>query len=248
LRALGAVAMATLLGPTPAGEGLRRCDELVTRADGARLVEAFAARARGCICSMTGEFERGREECRRSVEIYEELGHRISAIGVVCELERVERQSGRLDAAERELRAAYEQLLEIGDIGYVSWVAAMLARVLAERGAYREARELARRCREEMQQDHAFAQVVSRLGEAVALEGEGLTQAAEDVALEAYALVQETDMVDVRADVLLLLAELDRAAGRDELAYRRSEEALELYEQKGDVVSAACARARLAEG
>jgi tetratricopeptide (TPR) repeat protein len=245
LRALGAIAMATCHGPTPVADGLRRCEELVDRADGASLVEAFAARVRGFFLAMTGEFERGREECRRSVEIYEELGNRVSALGVVCELEVVERMSGRLDVAEEELRSTDARLREIGDVGYLSWVVPQLARILALRGKGDEAIELARRSRAEMQPDHAFGQVTARLAEAIALTAAGELEAAEEVALESLELVERTDALDVHADVLLALADLDRAKGRTEPALVRLGQAIELCEQKGDVVSAARAREQM---
>jgi len=176
---------------------------------------------------------------------YEELGLRISAIGVVCEAAEVERRAGRLDEAERQLRDGYDRLLEIGDVGYLSWTAAMLARVLAERGSFAEAREVARRCREELQLDHAFAQAASRLAEGIALLGEGRPDEAEAMGSEALELALESDMLDVQGDIVLLLADVDRAAGRDEQARARTHEALALYEQKGDLVSAGVARSRL---
>jgi len=239
LRALGAIAMALKWGPTPVEEGLRQCDELVERADGALLVEAFAQRVRGVLLSMTGEFERGRESCRRALEIYEELGQHVSAIGTSVELERVETQAGRLDVTEEVLRSAYERLREIGDVGYLSWIGPRLARVLAQRGSLDEAIELARRSRREMQEDHAFGQVAARIAEATALCAQGKNAEAETLALEALELVEQTDMLDVRGDVLVVLSDIDRAAGRDELARARAGAALALYERKGDIVSAA---------
>ncbi len=242
LRALGAIAMATCHGPTSVSDGLRRCEELVERSGGASLMEAFAARVRGFLLAMTGEFERGREECRRSVELYEELGNRVSALGVVCELEVVERKSGRLDVAEQELRSAEARLREIGDVGYLSWVVPQLARILALRGKVDEAVELARRSRTEMQPDHAFGQVTARLAEAIALTSDGQLEAAEEVAAAALELVERTDALDVHADVLLALADIDRARGRTSQASARVVRAIELSEQKGDVVSVAQAR------
>jgi class 3 adenylate cyclase/tetratricopeptide (TPR) repeat protein len=238
-RGLGQIAIATLWGPTPRDEGLRRCDELVERAGGARLVEAFVARARGGFYSMTGEFERGRELFEQAVRTYEELGHPISAIGVVSERQRLERLAGRLDVAERELRAAYARLEQLGDVGYMSWVAAALARVLSEQGERAEAVALARVCREELQRDVAYAQVLARLVESSALASESRVAEAEARALEALALVQQTDMLDLHGDVLVALAGIDRAQRRDDLATSRVAGAIRLYEQKGDVVSAA---------
>jgi tetratricopeptide (TPR) repeat protein len=238
LRALGAIAMATFRGPMSVEEVYRRCDELVERAGRARLVEAFAERVRGGLCSLTGAFDEGRAQCARAVEIYDELGHPISAIGVVMELQQIERQAGRHDVAERELRSAYARLAELDDIGYISWVVADLARTLAEQGRFADALEHARIAREELQRDLAFGQVASRVAEAQAFAAGAGEGDADATAAEALELVRRTDMLDLHADVLALLAGLARSAGRDEDAARHARGAIELYERKGNVVSA----------
>ncbi|HET9460450.1 MAG TPA: AAA family ATPase [Gaiellaceae bacterium] len=244
LRALGAIAMALKWGPTPVAEGLRRCDELVERAGGAQLVQAFADRNKGVLYSMIGELELGRAHIARAVEIYEELGLTVSAIGTAVELEPVDRQAGRLDAAEELLRSAYMRMREIGDIGYLSWIAPRLARILALRGDAEGALELAARVRGEMQTDHSFGQIGVRVAEATALAAQGRGVEADAVALEALELVERTDMLDVHGDVLEVIAGLDLAAGREGLARERFERALALYEQKGDVVAANRVRER----
>ena len=236
-RALGAIAMASLWGPMPVAEAFERCDELVERAAGARLVEAFTLRVRGGLCSMTGAFDEGREHCRRSVEIYEELGHPISAVGVTSELQRIERQAGRLDVAERELRRAYERLTDLGDAAYVAWIVAELAVVLAEQGKSSEAIELARLVREQMQKDHAFGQIAARLAEAVALLSLERRDEAHAVALQARALVEQTDGLDLHGNVLMVLAERGPECCR--LVRQPGDRA---FERKGDTISAARAR------
>ena len=242
LRALGAIAMATRYSPIHVADARKRCDELDARAAGGRLVYGFTERVRGGLCALSGQFDAGREHCRRAVEIYEELGHPLSATGVVMELQHVERHAGRHDVAERELRAAHDVLRELNDVGYVSWVVAALARVLAERGKHDEALELARVAREDLQRDLAFGQITAHLAEAMSYAATARADAAEERALEAYELVERTDNLELRADVRVLLAALDRDAGRDEQARARLEEAQALYESKGDVVSVASLR------
>jgi ATP/maltotriose-dependent transcriptional regulator MalT len=197
---------------------------------------------------MDGRFEEGREHCQRAVEIYDELGHPISAIGVVMELQRIERQAGRLEVAEAVLRDAYERLRALGDLAYISWIVAQLARVLAERGSRDEARELAQYCREELQPDHAFAQIAARISETIARNEEGSHDEVEGIAHEALARVEHTDMLDLHGDALIAMAGLDRAAGREVHARSRTAKAIQLYERKGDIVSASRVRAGLAGG
>jgi class 3 adenylate cyclase/tetratricopeptide (TPR) repeat protein len=245
LRGLGAIAMATKWGPIPVEDALSLCDDVVARADGARLVEAFADRVRSCLLAMTGDFELGRTHYERATATFEELGLSVSSIGMAVEVEQVERLAGRLDVAEAVLRSAGERLREIGDVGYLSWVEPMLARVLALGGQEAEAVELARRSRDEMQADHAFGQIASRLAEAVALTADGQATAAEAVALEALELVEATDMLDIHGDVLLALAEIDAMSNRPEAAATRVASAIAFYERKGDVVSATRARERV---
>ena len=119
-----------------------------------------------------------------------------------------------------------------------------MRRVLALRGETAEAIEIARFCRDEMQRDHAFGQIASRVAEATALVLDGRFADAEAVALESLELIQAMDMLDLHGDVLVLLADIDVASGRPGAAAARVTRATELYEQKGDIVSAARARER----
>ena len=59
------------------------------------------------------------------------------------------------------------------------------------------------------------------------------------------ALAAESDFLVLRGDAVLVLGEVLRAAGRADEAAPALEEALTLYEQKGNTVSAARAQALL---
>ena len=62
---------------------------------------------------------------------------------------------------------------------------------------------------------------------------------------EAGKYLQRSDYLDLRGDVLLDRAEVLRLAGRVEEAQTSATEALQLYEQKGNLVSAERAQAML---
>jgi alkanesulfonate monooxygenase SsuD/methylene tetrahydromethanopterin reductase-like flavin-dependent oxidoreductase (luciferase family) len=75
----------------------------------------------------------------------------------------------------------------------------------------------------------------------------GESAEAERLALEAVSLAEETDMLNWQANVLADLAEVYVLSGRPEQARDRLEQAIELYEQKGNLVAAETARNLLAK-
>jgi hypothetical protein len=75
-------------------------------------------------------------------------------------------------------------------------------------------------------------------------EGKSHAQAAR-AAQKAIAFVEQSDFLPVHADALMDLAEILRLAGRPGEAGSAVEGAIRLYEQKGNVVAAAKARAQL---
>lgn len=68
---------------------------------------------------------------------------------------------------------------------------------------------------------------------------------AERLALEAVAICEATDMLNVQGDVYADLAEVLLLGGRMEETAEALEQALARYEQKGTVVMAARTRSRL---
>lgn len=65
------------------------------------------------------------------------------------------------------------------------------------------------------------------------------------LAHEAVALAQDSDFLPAHADALADLAEVLRLAGREDEARAALEEAIVLYEQKGNLLASAAARASL---
>ena len=82
---------------------------------------------------------------------------------------------------------------------------------------------------------------------AVALGSVGRLDEAEALAREAVELGRRTDCLNLRGDTLVDLAEILARAGRPEEGASPLREAVDLYERKGNVVSAAKARALLDE-
>jgi tetratricopeptide (TPR) repeat protein len=91
------------------------------------------------------------------------------------------------------------------------------------------------------------AQVGWRRVRAKLLARRGDVEEAERLAREAMALAARTDYLDLRAHTSADLAEVLRLAGRPQASAAASEEAIRLYEQKGNIVAARRLRRLLAD-
>jgi class 3 adenylate cyclase/tetratricopeptide (TPR) repeat protein len=242
---LGALGQSLYFGSTPAAEGIRRCEELLRRAGGLPRVEASVLLSLAGLQGMQGRFDEARQNYRRGNAIENELGYKLRAAGGAMMRASIELYAGDLDAAEKELRWAFETLDAMGEKGFLSTVAAMLARLNYARERYEEAERLAGISKEATAADDLISQVLWRAALAKVLARRGDVGEAERLAREAVDLMAETDELDRQGDTLLDLAEVLRMGGKDEDAAPVVAEALRLYEQKENLPSAERARALL---
>ena len=121
----------------------------------------------------------------------------------------------------------------------------MLARTLHARGHAAEADELVREVEATASEQDLWSQVLYRLTRARLLVDAGAFDEAERVARDALAIVEPTDLLDLRGDVLLELAAVLRSGGRADEARECVETGIGLYEAKGNVVAVERARAQL---
>lgn len=245
LEILQYLAAAALYDDTPADVALRRCDELIGMADGDRLTEAAVLiNGRGPLLAMTGRFDEARRDVAEARAIFRDLDLDLwlAAAGTIFLVD-VELLAGDPVAAERVLRSARGTLERMKVPSLISAEAALLARALYEQGRYAEAEEEEEvaRLAEETEPDYytgrgTRARLLARAGE---------MQEAERVAREGVAVAARHSS-RVRADELMALADVLRMSGRPTDAAAPAEEALGLYEPKGNVVLAERARAFLA--
>jgi predicted ATPase/class 3 adenylate cyclase len=245
---LGQLLGAGLYGPTPVAEVVRSCEEVLASEPGDRTVRAARAlRTLGALRAMQGRFEEAREHVVRSRETLEDLGLKLRAAFGAEAAGFVEMLAGDPKAAERELRAGYEALESLGERGFASTVSALLAHAVSAQGRLDDAERFSRIAEQMAAEDDLSTQVMWRSARANVLAGRGRHPEAERLALEALRLAAETDDLNMHADTLMDLAEVLRLAGRDAEASRAAEEALDLYRQKGNLVSAERAE-RVLEG
>ncbi len=237
-----------IYGPTPAEEAIRRCKAVLDDTSISRWGEMGFMDALAVHEAMLGHFDAARELVGRVRAMTEDLGL-ARGIPFVLRAEHawiVETLAGNAGAAEREIRAAYEVLEQMGEKGLLSTQAARLAQSLYAQQRYEEAEHYTKVSEQAGASDDIVTQVLWRQVRAKTLALRGHVEDAEELAREAVALAEPTDALDTRADGLADLAEVLRLVGRTDDTKAVLEAAIGLYEQKGDVVSAARARDVLA--
>jgi tetratricopeptide (TPR) repeat protein len=123
----------------------------------------------------------------------------------------------------------------------------MLADVVFRQGRPEEAVRYAEESRAIAATDDLDAQPRWRAALARIVSSQGEHAEAEKLAREAIALVEPVDLLPVKADAHAALGEVLSRAGRVDEAVVAVEQALALYEQKGNVVSAGQLRTVLNE-
>jgi class 3 adenylate cyclase/tetratricopeptide (TPR) repeat protein len=152
---------------------------------------------------------------------------------------------GDVVRAEAAAREACETAHATGELGNFMWFCCNLAQALLELQRDDEAEQWLERGRETAPSDERLPQMLWRQARAKVLARRGELDEGERVAREAVALAEETDMLNAHADALRDLAEVLTVAGQDPAA--ALEQALGLYERKGNLVMAERTRSRLAE-
>ena len=148
------------------------------------------------------------------------------------------------EAAERELLIGSEQLDRLGETSTLSNIFAMLAQAVLAQGRADDALRYTQLSEETSAEDDFSPQVQWRAARAKVLARLGRPNEAEELAREAVTLAERTDFLILRADALVDLVDVLRGNGRRG-GVDAVREAIELYERKGNVVSAAKTRTLL---
>jgi tetratricopeptide (TPR) repeat protein len=232
-QSLNVIVGAALFGPLPIPDAIRRCEEILARPGEQRRIRASALRALSGLLALEGRFDEARGFLADSRSILEDLGLPVAAVMAAETAALVEVLAGDLVAAERELRAGYDRLEEIGRTSKLSNLAGLLTQTLYEQGRYEEALRYSQTSERTAASDDLFAQVQWQSARAKVLARRGRHEEAEELSSDAVALAATTDFLVVRADSLVDRAEVMIAAGRTEDAEAAEAEALALYAQKG---------------
>jgi tetratricopeptide (TPR) repeat protein len=192
---------------------------------------------------MQGRFDEARALLARSRSILEELARPLDVSTLAFWTGPLELLAGDPAAAERDIGPACEELESRGETGWLSTMASLRAEALYALDRFDEAGDAVRVSRDAATSDDYNAQALWRCAEAMLLARRGQFDEAERLAREGVALSDRSDELNNRAEVRMELVEVLRLAQRPDDAIRVLEQALELYEQKGNLVRTAEARA-----
>jgi class 3 adenylate cyclase/tetratricopeptide (TPR) repeat protein len=231
-------------GPVPVAEGLRYVEEMLERLGDVASVRDLALHLLGHLRARVGDFDGAFEAFSEWRERLRELGKELAFASSAGCLWEAYSLSEDWSGAEPMLREAYGTLERMGEKFALAGVAALLGDV-----AYRQRRldEAERYCAISTElgagEDPSF-QALVRVLRAKVLAARGELAQAESLARAAVELVDAGELIDVRAEIWLGLAEVLRDAGSPDMEVA-ARQALVLYEQKGHLVGVARARVML---
>jgi ATP/maltotriose-dependent transcriptional regulator MalT len=245
-RSTTTIAYVLLHGPTPVPEAIRECQALHESVAGNRATQGLIESTLSVLTAMSGDFDEARRLYGHSQAVLTEMSGGIDALSGSFDSSRVELLAGNIDAAFAELTRDYDALEQINESFFRSSVAARLATVTAQRGDLEAASHFADVAQELGEEDDLDTQVGWRIARARIAAARGDAETAKALAADAVGLASATTDGLLRTDALSGQADVLEAIGDRESAGPPLREALELYEAKGDVVSARALRARLA--
>jgi class 3 adenylate cyclase/tetratricopeptide (TPR) repeat protein len=231
-------------GSTPVEEGMRYADDLHARLGHVPEVQGLAMHVQGHMRARLGEFDGAFDDVNAWRTHQRELGQELmyartsSCAWDVC--------SWAQDWARGEdvLREGYEMLDRMGQKISVSSIAAHLAEALFRQGRLDEAEALSSVSEELGASDDLFNEALWRRVRARVLDARGEFDRAEALARQAVAIAADVGFLDDVGLAWLGLAEILRAAGKEDAAAAAAK-AVALFERKGNLVGVGWARACL---
>jgi class 3 adenylate cyclase/tetratricopeptide (TPR) repeat protein len=239
-------------GPAHLDEVIRYSEQALewARSRGTRSLQADALRILARAAAMQGRFGDARRllvEASKSPapadDLFDEAGAAVVRpsdllvwVGDYLSGGLVELLADDPATAELTLRRGYEALKKVDGKGLLPPLTILLARALTMQGRDDEAERMTRECEELAPPSQLDSQIKWRAIRAVVLARRGEQDEAERLAREAADLTRDSEQIDSTAEVLVDLGSVLRHAGRSEEMASCAQQAVVLYEQKGNLV------------
>jgi tetratricopeptide (TPR) repeat protein len=232
------VASSAFIGPTPVGEAIPRCEEIRKQVRDHRRSAAATLYPLACLYAMTGRFDAARDLLESAWRTLEDLGF-VTLCSSFTQFDAfVEILAGDLVRAGERLQFGLNRLEEMGERAFVSSSAALLAEVLHQQGRYEEAEKFVARSKETAAPEDLAAQIAWRIVRSKIFATTGRFEDAETLARDAVVLAGQTDWSTYHAGACVALGEVLHRRRRPREAKAAIQDALILYQGKGNVVAA----------
>jgi DNA-binding SARP family transcriptional activator/predicted ATPase len=233
------LASAALWGPTPAPLGIQRCKDYLDEIGNHPIGRAEILLNLAGLYAMHDDFAAAQATLGAAKSMLEALGPTMTA-AMTQPAALIAMLAGDPVTAERYLRLEYDSLYQMGERRFLPTTAAELARAIAAQGPsrYDEAIELLDMSREAAADADLSPQVVGQGLRARILADQGCYGEAIELARSAAALAAQTDLLSEHADTVLELAHVLAAAGQAAEAHSAANEALDMYQRKGNLPGA----------
>jgi hypothetical protein len=230
------LASAALWGPTPAPEGIKRCQDYLDEIGNHPIGKAEILMNLAGLYAMQDDFPSADKNLRTAKCLLEPLGPTMTA-AITQQAALIAMLDSDPATAESHLRSQYESFNSMGERRFLATTAATLARAVAAQGPsrYDEAIELINLSQDAVADGDLSPQAIARGLHARILADRGSHREAEKLARSAVALSAQTDLLSERADTLLELSHVLAAAGQASAAHSAATEALDLYQLKGNL-------------
>jgi tetratricopeptide (TPR) repeat protein len=232
-----------MLGPTPASKAAARFERLLDEATGTSQIQALILAALAHLVTMQGRRAEAGELLERSQTALDDAGEWVWIATFWWGYLHV--WHGDPAAAERALRPAYDALKKIGEKSHFNSIAYGLAAVVYLQGRYDEAESLTHECEEACRANDVHSQILWRSVRAKVFARRRAFDDAERLGREAIEFAQASDFLPAHADALADLAEVLDLANRREEAACTLEDAIQLYQLKGNRLAADKTQERL---
>ncbi|HEY2305240.1 MAG TPA: BTAD domain-containing putative transcriptional regulator [Streptosporangiaceae bacterium] len=233
------LASAALWGPTPAPEGMQRCQEYLQEVGNHPVGQAQILLHLAGLYAMQDDFATAHTALNSAKDLLDTLGPTMTA-AIIQPAALIAMLAGDPAAAERYLRPEYNFLYQMGERRLLSTTAVKLARALAAQGPdrYDEAIRLIATSREAAADGDLSPQALGQGLYARILADRGRYREAEELARSAVALAAQTDLLSHHADILLELSHVLTTADQVSEAHSVASQAFRLYQRKGNLPGA----------
>jgi tetratricopeptide (TPR) repeat protein len=231
-----------MLGPAPPAE-MERWLAANEQDDATPLMASGSELVRGTLATMEYRLEEALAHFAAADAYLREVGWELLRSSSGQMTGRVALAGGDAEEAVRVLRESYDAGARLGDHSYHSTTAAQLAEALRQAGRLDEAEAMAREAEAESAPEDAINFAISRATRALIMAARGAAGEAVAVARSAVEHAERTDFPIARADALIALGAVLRAAGHEPEAATALEQAIAVAAAKGDQPMADRARA-----